>query len=227
MNPLFFRLLCAARPGELLRRLLPAGQGPRLSFLADAPGIPAGPLPYHSGSVLDHLARCMDAVAGSPPSVWMALAHDAGKLTTPAALWPHHYGHELRGVRLAAVWATQLQLPQSWRQAGCMTARLHMKAGRYAELRAATRYDLLREVAASPCAAAFWQVVDADSRKSVGAQARRDWNRLCRLPLAGLSEERARQLGIACLTEEPATEASSLPSEKPRTEVPGGSCSEP
>ncbi|MFR9014388.1 MAG: tRNA nucleotidyltransferase, partial [Desulfovibrio piger] len=76
VNPLFFRLLCAAQPGDLLRRLLLAGQGPRLNFLADAPRIPAGPLPYHAGSVLDHLARCMNAVAGNPPAVWMALAHD-------------------------------------------------------------------------------------------------------------------------------------------------------
>lgn len=165
VNPLFLRLLCAAQPGDLLRGLLLAGQGPRLSFLADAPRIPAGPLPHHAGSVLDHLARCMNAVAGNPPAVWMALAHDAGKLTTPAALWPHHYGHELRGVRLAAVWAAQLHLPPLWRQAGCMTARLHMKAGRYTELRAATRYDLLREVAAGPCASAFWQVVERTRAK--------------------------------------------------------------
>lgn len=211
VNPLFFRLLCAAQPGDLLRRLLLAGQGPRLTFLADAPRIPAGPLPYHAGSVLDHLARCMNAVAGNPPAVWMALTHDAGKLTTPAALWPHHYGHELRGVRLAAVWAAQLQLPPAWRQAGCMTARLHMKAGRYSELRAATRYDLLRELAASPCASAFWQVVDADSRQAVSVQARRDWHRICELPLEGLSEERARQLAISCLTANSAEPVSTSP----------------
>lgn len=207
MEPSFFRLLHEDRPGDALRRRLLAGRGPRLSFLADAPRIPAGPRPYHSGSVLDHLARCMNAVAGAPLAVWMALAHDAGKLTTPAALWPHHYGHELRGALLAAVWAAQLRLPKPWRRAGCMTARLHMKAGRYAELRAATRYDLLREVAAGPCPSAFWRVVDADSRKPVSAWAGKDWEGVQTLPLAGLSEEQARQAAIARLTERPAAEA--------------------
>ena len=115
------------------------------------------------------------------------------------------------GVHLAAVWAAQLQLPPAWRQAGCMTARLHMKAGRYGELRAATRYDLLREIAASPCASAFWQVVDADSRQAVSVQARRDWHRICELPLEGLSEERARQLAISCLTANPAEPVSTSP----------------
>lgn len=87
-----------------------------------------------------------------------------------------------------------------------MTARLHMKAGRYSELRAATRYDLLREVAASPCASGFWQVVDADSRQAVSAQAHRDWHRICELPLEGLFEERARQLAISCLAARQAAE---------------------
>lgn len=190
----------------MLRRWLREGQTLPLSFLADAPDIPAGPRPFHSGSVLDHLVRCMNAVAGDPLAVWMALAHDAGKLTTPAVLWPHHYGHELRGFRLVAVWAAQLQLSPVWRQAGCMAAQLHMKAGRYAELRPASRYDLLRDVAASPCATAFWQIVDADTRKPVSMQARRDWERVQALPLAGLSEEQARQRAIACLREQPPTE---------------------
>lgn len=196
------RLLQADAPGALLRSRLRAGQCPRLPFLNDAPHIPAGPQPYHSGSLLDHLTRCMDAVAGDPLAVWLALAHDAGKLTTPAALLPHHYGHELRGPLLAAVWARQLQMPGEWRLAGRMTARLHMRAGRYEELRPATRYDLLREVASCPYPNAFWKVVDADSRKSTGDRARADWERIRTLSLENLPEERARQLAIACLREE-------------------------
>lgn len=201
MDTTFLRLLQADSPGGLLRCHLNTGRSPRLPFLNDAPRIPAGPPPYHSASVLDHLIRCMNAVAGNPLAVWMALAHDAGKLTTPAILWPHHYGHELRGPLLADVWARQLHMSDEWRQAGRTTARLHMKAGRYAELRPGTRYDLLREIAACPYASAFWQVVDADSRKAISERARADMEGLRALPLENLSEERARQLAIRCLKE--------------------------
>ena len=63
--------------------------------------IPAGPVAYHSGSVMAHLMDVMDAVAGDPLCVWMALCHDLGKIGTDPALLPHHYGHELRGAEPA------------------------------------------------------------------------------------------------------------------------------
>ena len=53
----------------------------------------------------------MDAVAGDGLAVWMALAHDAGKLTPPRVLWPHHYGREERGEVLARQWTARLHLP--------------------------------------------------------------------------------------------------------------------
>ena len=198
-DPDFCRLLEQPQPGAELRRLLTAGQGPRLVFLDDAPHIPAGPPPWHGGSVLDHLCRCMNAVAGDPLAVWMALAHDAGKLTTPRALWPHHYGHEIRGEALVRQWTLQLRLPAAWRDAGCLAVRLHMKAGRYFHLRPATRYDLLRELASCPFLDAFWRVIDADAHRPVSARARADWQRVTSLSTRGLKPEQVRQQAIQTL----------------------------
>lgn len=195
----FLRLLEHPRPGTELRHLLAAGQGPRLPFLEEACRIPAGPLPWHSGSVLDHLCRCMDVVAGDGLAVWMALAHDAGKLTTPRVLWPHHYGHEERGETLVRQWAARLHLPADWRQAACVTARLHMKAGRYLHLRPATRYDLLHELAACPFGPSFWRVVDADTRSCLSRRVQDDWARITTLPVEGRSPEQQRQQAIQYL----------------------------
>lgn len=202
MLPCLEALLRAEHPGRMLCESLRAGSWPRLPFLGDAAHIPAGPYPYHTGSVLAHLTRCMDAVAGDPLAVWMAFVHDAGKLTTPRALLPHHYGHELRGARLASAWAEQLRLPESWRDAGCLAARLHMKAGRYAQLRAGTRYDLLQALAQTPFAASFWRLVDADTNRPAGRRAQQDWAAIQALPTAGLSAEQIRQQGIRRLCQE-------------------------
>lgn len=108
--------------------------------------IPAGPVAYHSGSVMAHLMDVMDAVAGDPLCVWMALCHDLGKIGTDPALLPHHYGHELRGAEPAEHVAKRLALPARYGAAGVLSSQLHMKAGIYEMLRAGTRCDLLMQV---------------------------------------------------------------------------------
>ncbi len=136
---------CAgARPGEFLR-LLDQGQclAPWFAELAGASAIPAGPPKHHDASVLEHTARVMDALAGDPMAVWMGLCHDLGKALTPAKELPRHIGHEERGEAVAKALGERLRLPTRLVNAGADAARWHMLAGRYPELRDATRVDLL------------------------------------------------------------------------------------
>ncbi|MFQ9867330.1 MAG: hypothetical protein ACLRWP_10280 [Bilophila wadsworthia] len=102
--------------------------------------IPAGPVAYHSGSVMAHLMDVMDAVAGDPLCVWMALCHDLGKIGTDPALLPHHYGHELRGAEPPSMSPSASPCPRVT-AAGAVVAAAH--ESRYEMLRAGTRCDLL------------------------------------------------------------------------------------
>lgn len=198
-EPFFSRVLRAAAPGSTLAAAVRKQEAWLPRFLGYADTIPAGPRPYHEGSVLAHTARCMDAVAGDALATWMALTHDAGKLTTPRVLWPHHYGHESRGKRLAVVWARQLGLPEEYLRAGVLAAGLHMKAGRYGQLRPGKKFALLQEVAASGFFTPFWKVVDADIRSAVSETAAHDWRRIRALDEPGANEEKRRQEAIALL----------------------------
>lgn len=193
-----WRLLQGTAPGAALLPAVRKREAWLPCFLAEADAVPAGPRPYHNGSVLAHTARCMNAVAGDAVAVWMALAHDAGKLTTPRALWPHHYGHEARGKQLATVWARQLGLPDMYARAGALAALLHMKAGRYELLRPGKKFDLLHTLAASGFFTPFWKVVDADTGSTVSEAAKRDWQRIRVLPYDG-THEKTRQMGILML----------------------------
>lgn len=198
-----WKTLRAARPGDSL---------PPLLFLDDADSIPAGPSAYHgTKSVREHIADCMNALAGDPLAVWMALAHDAGKLTTPRDMLPQHFGHEERGEFLVAVWAREARLPENWRRYGCMAARQHMKGGRYFELRPATRLDLLREV--EPCADAFWRLVDVDSGLSIRERAFADMEKLNALPVEGVSWQRRRQMAVEILGEKDEETADGRPAD--------------
>ncbi len=147
------KMLTSSKPGNFLR-LLAEGRclEPWFPELAGADDIPAGPLPFHDESVLEHTAQSMDRAAAmahaypqadTPTAVWMTLCHDLGKTTTDPAIWPRHYGHEGRGEQAADALAARLRLSNKLRKAGAMAARCHMNIGRYDELRPGTRVDLL------------------------------------------------------------------------------------
>lgn len=149
----------------------------------------AGPPPHHSGNVLQHLARCMNECAGDPLAVWMALAHDAGKLTTPKAMLPHHYGHESRGRHLARIWARELGLDETYSRAGELCAWQHMRAGHYMDMRPGKQFDLLNIINSQPCAHAFWKVVNADTKSCIADLAHADWRLLQDARARGLNEQ--------------------------------------
>lgn len=134
-------------------------------------------------------ARCADSLA-----VWLALAHDAYKLSTPGCLWPHHYGHELCGEKLVAVWAAKLGLGDDFCEAGCFTAHWHKCAARYALMRPGKKFKLLALLGDAFFAQALWKVVDADSKSAISAMAEKDFCPLAQAKKAGLSEQRQIEL---------------------------------
>lgn len=183
----FMCVLEDTRPGDALIAWL--NQNPMPSFMQYSGLVPAGPLPWHDGSVIEHMAFCMDAVAGDPLAVWLAMAHDCGKLTTPAAMLPHHYAHEARGAKLAPIWAGQLNLPRGWGKAGKTMAFQHMRAGRYRGLRPGKKYILLQEIMPQFFAEAFWKVINADAGAPVSIFPARDWQIVRECEANGLNRD--------------------------------------
>ncbi len=193
------KALASPRPSAWAAVLDEAGcLSPWFIELEQASHIPAGPRPYHSESVLGHLMEVMDAVAGDPLRVWAAFCHDLGKTLTPPELWPHHYGHENKGVAVASRLAERLGLSNRLRKAGKLSAGLHMRAGRYRQCRPGTRRDLLLKVHASGLWDAFWAVVEADTGEAFRESADKDLKTILdvRLPpgLQNLGEESGRRL---------------------------------
>lgn len=171
-NEIFF----STTPGVLLKKHCEA-ENYRLPFLKFASAFSAGPASFHSGSILDHMCRCMDECAGDPLAVWLALAHDCGKLTSPVAMLPHHYGHELRGKKLAAIWGEYLNLPLEWQEAGKFCAANHMRAAKYSIARPGKKLEILLDSMTSNYADSFWRVVNADSKSSIGKIVKIHWQK--------------------------------------------------
>lgn len=244
------KALRAPQPGNYLRALC-QGQVllPWYGELDGADKIPGGPPQYHDSSVLEHIARVMDAVAATinkeeavqevgveddypacspasssvrspvrsiglpvaspqtrPLAVWMAMCHDLGKTLTPKEEWPHHYGHEFRGVHLAKSLGERLSLPSKFIKAGEVAAKLHMKAGLYPDLKAATKVGLLTELHYYGLLEPFSLLVEADSGLELRERMRNDMRKMLAVKLAekdmnlgAESGEKLRQLRCKAL----------------------------
>ncbi|WP_462323886.1 HD domain-containing protein [Desulfoplanes sp.] len=136
--------------------------------------IPAGPRPFHDGSVFEHSCQVMDRLAGDPLLVWMGLCHDLGKTVTDPGLWPAHHGHDRAGVDIAQKMGGRLRLPGAMVRAGMAAARWHMVLARYGQLRPGTRVDLLGAVGSEKLLARLCALTVADGGEEVTALVLRD-----------------------------------------------------
>jgi tRNA nucleotidyltransferase (CCA-adding enzyme) len=93
----------------------------------------------HLMLVVDHAASCRHPL----PVRYAALLHDLGKGATPAADWPHHHGHEARGVELVEAVSERLRAPADCRDLAVLAAREHGVIRKADELRAGTLVQLL------------------------------------------------------------------------------------
>jgi tRNA nucleotidyltransferase (CCA-adding enzyme) len=188
------KAFAAPLPGRFLE-LLEAGGCLRPWFeeLSKGGDIPAGPVPYHHGSVLEHLREVMDRLAGDPLRGYMGMVHDLGKVGTDPAGWPSHHGHERIGQTLAERLGMRLGLPMRYVRAGETAARLHMAGGVYSKLRPGTKVDLLTRLAAQGILLEFFAVVRADNGGDYTAQAEEDLKSILSVHL----NEEDRDLGPA------------------------------
>jgi tRNA nucleotidyltransferase (CCA-adding enzyme) len=206
---------CAApEPSRFLEILRLGGcLGPWFSELAACVDVPAGPPKYHDRDVFGHICQVMDALAGDSLAVWMGLAHDLGKALTAPEKWPSHHGHDASGEEHARALARRIRLPAAYIEAGALAAAEHMRAGRYPELRPATKVDLLMRLEAKKLAPRMFRLAAADGHGDHLKQAKRDLRAILKVRLPedkkGLGEksgELLRQLrseAIAAASHQP------------------------
>lgn len=66
-----------------------------------------------------------------------------GKAKTPKSEWPHHYMHDKYGGDLVRDMCNRLELPNVFKYSGMVSAREHMRASRFYEMRTSKKVDFL------------------------------------------------------------------------------------
>lgn len=121
-------------------------------------------------------AKKLSAQASEAESVlFAALCHDLGKALSPKDNLPHHYGHELAGVRPTEQLAERLKVPTEMKAFAKLVCELHTHCHKMAELRPETVIKLFNRLDVWRKPARFFDyllVCEADSKGRLGFENR-------------------------------------------------------
>ena len=91
------------------------------------------PAKYHpEGDSYNHTMLALDNSAKLTKDLkirFSTLVHDLGKGLTPKEMYPHHYGHDRRGVEPLKELCKKIGVPTEWKQCGITAVEEHMKGG--------------------------------------------------------------------------------------------------
>ena len=85
-------------------------------------------------------------LSSKPEVRFAALVHDLGKALTPKTQWPHHYGHEQKGLLALDRLCERLHIPNAYKNLARQVMKFHTHCHRAFELRASTLVDMLSDL---------------------------------------------------------------------------------
>lgn len=108
------------------------------------------PEKYHpEGDSYNHTMLALDMSAKLTNDLktrFAVLVHDLGKGVTPKKLYPHHYGHDIKGVVEVQKFGNRLKMPTEWIDCGKLSSEMHMKGGIFYEMTSAKQVDFIERV---------------------------------------------------------------------------------
>ncbi len=111
------------------------------------------PVEYHpEGDSYNHTLIVVDKAATLTKDVairFAALVHDIGKGVTPKSMYPHHYGHDEKGVEIVQNFSSRIGAPKKWISYGKVSAKEHMKGGIFYKMTPAKKVSFIERVAKS------------------------------------------------------------------------------
>lgn len=129
----------------------------------------------HTLMVLEQ-AKKLSAQADDPESVlFAALCHDLGKALSPKDNLPHHYGHEIKGVKPTENLANRLKVPSHTKEFAKLVTEFHSHSHKMHELRPETVIKLFNKLDVWRKPQRFFDyllVCKADSRGRLGFEKR-------------------------------------------------------
>lgn len=100
-----------------------------------------------------------------------ALVHDLGKGRTPKEMYPHHYGHEEKGVEPLRELARRIGIPTIWKECALTAIKEHMKGGIFYKMSIPKKVTFLERVEKSKLGLEGLQIVVYADRARHGEES--------------------------------------------------------
>ncbi len=108
------------------------------------------PEKYHpEGDSYNHTMICLDKSVKMTSDLkirYSVLVHDLGKGETPKEEYPHHYGHEERGVEIVRKFSHDLGVPNAWKKCGIVAAKEHMRGGIFNKMKPSKKVEFIERI---------------------------------------------------------------------------------
>lgn len=121
------------------------------------------PIEHHpEGDAYSHTMLVLDKSAEQTNELeirFASLVHDLGKGITPKEEYPHHYNHEINGVKLVEKFGERINAPKKWVECGKVACREHMRGGIFYKMRPSKKVDYIERIAKSKIGLKGMQIV--------------------------------------------------------------------
>ena len=107
---------------------------------------------HPEGDTFNHTMLALDKCAEMTDDLeirFSTLVHDLGKGLTPKEEYPHHYGHEIKGVEVVTAFGNRIKAPTRWIESGKVACREHMRGGIFYKMKPSKKVEFIERVAKS------------------------------------------------------------------------------
>lgn len=102
-----------------------------------------------------------------------ALVHDLGKGLTPKEEYPHHYGHDIKGIDEVKKFGKRLRMPKSWIKSGVTSAAEHMKGGIFYRMTPNKQIDFLERISKTDLGLRGLEIIVESDKNCRGLEKRK------------------------------------------------------
>ena len=155
--------------------------------IEDLIGVPQ-PKKYHrEGSAYIHSILSLKNIAkrtNDPAVRFASLVHDLGKGLTPCKDYPHHYGHESKGIKPLNHLCDRLGIPNRWRKIAEIAVKYHMKGRLWKIMKPGKVVKLFKIINNSPIGMKDFKniiISDLNSRNKENNDRAKELKGICKL----------------------------------------------
>lgn len=127
---------------------------------------------YHSeGDSYNHTMQVLDLTAKYTQDLsirFAGLVHDLGKGITPKEEYPHHYGHDNKGVKLVEDLRNRIEIPKAWIKCGKTASNEHMIGGIFGKMTVSKKVQFIERVGKSRLGLEGLQIIVRADRRGRG-----------------------------------------------------------